>query len=237
MKLITAFAKAHRRIISIIVILLMLIAAAGAYVIHTTVVGRAHEATVVASYRALAKVNENAAYIPAASDNPIRQSLDQTLARVLTEKMTDAERLTLAHQGTDLVKQLDAQVDNIGTTNSAVSSYLAGMENVGHFGGSFTTTGASSTGFVSLAKEETSMIEDIRGLSYRADFETQQIFNHIIADKGKLTSQYVIELNNDVPTVEKDFDKRTNLYTSLQDISARIDAGFAPKAVSALSIL
>jgi hypothetical protein len=85
----------------------------------------------------------------------------------------------------------------------------------------FSTSGQTRE-IIDLAKQRSSIVEDIRGLSYRANFETQNIFKRIIADNGRLADSYVSELNNDLPVLETQFDHRSSLYQNLQSVSNEI---------------
>jgi hypothetical protein len=75
---------------------------------------------------------------------------------------------------------------------------------------------------VTLAQSQAAIIADIRGLSYRANFHTAQIFSRIVDDQGSLTDAHIAELNNLIPKVEDQFDQRSNLYSELERVGDRI---------------
>jgi hypothetical protein len=75
---------------------------------------------------------------------------------------------------------------------------------------------------IALAKSRASIISDIRAYSYRTDFDINTIFTRLVADRGALTDQYVLDLNSQIPAVEASFNKRSDLYTELQNTSDSI---------------
>jgi hypothetical protein len=173
-----------------------------------------------ASYAVLAKAQEQAVYLPTAPNNPTRQQLNLALADALQKSVTPAKRLADAKRGIDLLKELDAQVDIVGSASDSANAMLAKLQ-VTYLANP--TTNDSARALITLAKQRTEIIEDIRGLSYRADFSTRKIFDRIIADKGALTAAHVIELNNELPEAETQFDRRADLYKKLGSVSALID--------------
>jgi hypothetical protein len=224
MKYLTHYLTRKALIVTAVIVVIVVLGVYGVY--HFIHRHDAEDQAEYASYIALAKAHENAAYIPGAGDNPVRQELSKVLFEILTRKMTDAERLKLAQEGEAVIKQSTIQIDDIGTTGEPVDAAIARIESASHTAGPFSSGGAKVATFVELAKHEQSVIADIRGLSYRNNYEIQKIFDRIIADKGKLTPAYITTLNNQTPEIEKESDKRTNLYTDLQDTSAQIDQMF-----------
>lgn len=179
-------------------------------------------ATEFTAYEKLAAVQETAAYTPAAEDNPVRQQLNVSLSETLQPSISATDRLKDARQGLSLLSQLEKQVDAIGDSSDPANAALAKMQ-VEMLNDLSVSDSAKS--LLSLAKQRSDIIEDIRGLSYRSDFETQKIFDRIVDDKGVLTPAYIAELNNDIPSVEADFDHRSQLYTQLTQLSTQVDQG------------
>ncbi len=178
------------------------------------------------NYQIAAAVQQNATFTPGASANPLRESLNQTLALLLTKETKDTERLTLATQGLQLIAQMNKEVDAIGDAAPAVASTIDAMQAAAQSPGNLLHRPAMVR-MVDLARKQMSTIEDIRGLSYRANFEITQICDHIIADKGALTNEYTIELNDALPAMGSEFDKRENAYTDLQTNMFDIQQSFA----------
>jgi hypothetical protein len=173
-----------------------------------------------ASYAVLAKVQEQAVYLPTAPNNPTREQLNLALADALQKNIVPAKRLVDAKRGIDLLKELDAEVDGIGSASDVANAMLAKLQTTYLDN---PTTSESVHTLITLAKQRTEIIEDIRGLSYRADFSTRKIFERIIADKGALTAAHIIDLNNDLPEAETQFDRRSDLYKKLGSVSTLID--------------
>lgn len=171
-------------------------------------------------YSFLAKTQQNDAYIPGASDNPVRQQLNQILSDALTKKMSDADRLTLVKGGSTFLNESQKQIDQITVSSEAADAAIAKMQvdTLDAF-----SISQNAREIIALAKERSSMISDIRAYSYRADFDVQQIFNRIIQDNGKLTDAYVTELNSADPEMASQYDKRTNLYNDLQKLGDDLD--------------
>ena len=177
-------------------------------------------------YQIAAAVQQNAAFTPGADANPLRATLNQTLARILTKETKPSERLALANQGLALIGQLNTEIDAIGGAAPSVTSSIATMQAAAQSPGNVLHRPAMLY-MVSLAQKQMSTIEDIRGLSYRANFEITQICDRITADKGVLTDQYVTELNNDLPAMEKQFNDRENSYADLQSNMYDIQQSYA----------
>ena len=172
------------------------------------------------AYVALARVQGEAAYLPAAPNNPVRQQLNLVLSEMLQPGISSSKRLSDAKLGLNLLAQLETQIDAIGSTSEAANNALAKLQVA--FSSGFTSNNTAYE-LIDLAKQRSAVIEDIRGLSYRADFDTRTIFDRIITDRGALTKTHINDLNNEIPEIETQFDRRTNSYTELQTISTHLD--------------
>lgn len=190
-----------------------------------------------AAYAVLAKEQEDAAYLPAAPNNPVREELASDLAQALDQNTSAPARLKFTQDGLDRIKELEAQVDAIGDAGDKANVAIAQMQ-VDALK-DFSSSGVTHE-IIELAKQRSAVIEDIRGLSYRADFETSKIFDRIVSDKGELTAAHVADLNDEIPLVEEQFNQRSSLYTELTSLSAEIDqkaAGIGIPAAVAPSVL
>jgi len=210
----------HVRALSIVIVCGMVV---GAFIYMTH---RSESAFDVeyAAYTDLASQADNAAYIPGAETNPVRVALDQDLTEVLDQSNSVARRLAFADQGLVDLKDSEAQIDTISSTTDKVDVQVAKMQ-VNTLDNAAPNDKARS--IIVLAKKRSSIISDIRAYSYRTDFEISQIFNTIIADKGALTSSYIISLNNEIPAVGAEFDQRSNLYRELQNTAQQIADTYA----------
>lgn len=211
----------HKRISLPVAVLMLCILALSLYGTHAT-------ARFEASYRSyenVAAVQQNAAFLPGTSANPLRTQLNQTLAQVLSKDINAQERLRLANAGLDVVDELNKQVDAIGDSAQAVSDAIVQMNDAAQSPGTVLSRSVMLD-LVDSAKQQMATIEDIRGLSYRANFETAEIFRRIITDKGQLTDTYIIELNNQVQVFEDEFNTRENSYTALQGMIYRMQQKF-----------
>lgn len=148
-----------------------------------------------------------ATLIPSVSENPVRQELNQQLAVVLSEDLSAGDRLKGARRGIELIEIIDQQIDASEHTANLLENAEADR-------------GISSPVFSGeiavLVSKLVSISSDIRGLSYRANFHTEQIFTRIIDDKGVLSDTHKRELNELIPLVEEQFDRRSNLYLELE---------------------
>lgn len=176
------------------------------------------------TYASLSDIHVNAAFTPATEANPLRQELNRVLADVLSADLSNTERLVRAQRGSSLLNELEKQIDAIGDAGESVAQEIEHMEQ--------TASGSERKEIVTLSLERQRIIGDIRGLSYRASYHTAEIFNRIIEERGDLTSMHVADLNNQIPLVEEQFDRRTALYDELEAIDGRIDRAF-----SALTVL
>lgn len=204
------------RLIALIVVCLIIVAGVG-YALYHSASGSVDRYTV---YATLAEEHEQAAYLVGAANNPVRQELNQVLSEALARPMTSSERLQLAEHGKELLKEAEGQIDMIGELGAKVDTAIAQMQ-VGALG-EFSSSDIAREVLV-LAKKRSDIIADIRGLSYRANFETAKIFDRVIADGGKLTKEHISMLNDEIPDVEKQFDRRSDLYLELQRTAKQID--------------
>ncbi len=190
----------------------LLVLGCGAYIYYrATQFAKSYDA-----YAARAAVHGNAALIPAVKDNPLRKELNQTLGRALSDtSISNTERLALAQRGLSMLDSMELQIDAIGEAGESMEGAIMRMEAYALW--------ATRADIVAAARERFGIIADIRGLSYRANFHTAEIFKRIIKDEGKLTDAHVRELNDQIPVVEQEFDRRTNLYRDLESANARIE--------------
>jgi hypothetical protein len=221
----------HVHALSIIVICGVII---GAFIFATRQSDKTFD-TEYAVYNDLAAQADNSAYIPGAVTNPIRVALDRDLTEVLDQSNAAPKRLAFATQGLADLKYSENQIGDISSTTAKVDAQIAIMQ-VNNVDNAAPNEKARS--IIALAKTRSSIISDIRAYSYRTDFEISQIFSTIITDKGVLTNDYVISLNNEIPTVETEFNQRSNLYTQLQNTAQKIAqtyAGTSPTAPGAVT--
>jgi len=177
------------------------------------------------NYEKLSKEQENATYMPGADSNSIRQDLDRILSAVLTQNMENNERLKMAKEGMKLIKKLEAQIDLIGIKGEQLSGAVSKMEEAGS-NLSDKEQKDYAEAIVQTAKEKLSISSDIRGLSYRANYHVVEIFKRIISDKGELTSSHIKFLNDKIPEVEEQFNKRSGLYDELGDLNNKLNAEY-----------
>jgi hypothetical protein len=172
-------------------------------------------------YSLAASVQQNAAFVPGAEANPLRQSLNQMLGLLLAKETKPPQRLILAREGLGLIAQMNKEIDAIGDTAPSVTESIARMQSEASSPGNIFRR-KKAEDLVMLAHNQQALIQDIRGLSYRADFEITQICNHLISEKGVLTNQYTTELNDAIPATEAQFNKRQNTYNDLEKNIAAI---------------
>lgn len=200
----------------IILIVLLVLCAAGFYLWHTSAEDTAQA---LESYRLRSFEHLQAAYVPGVPENQSRERLNTILASVLVRPLTPDERRSLAEEGLAALKEVETQIDAIGEAGDRVQIALAYLEEKG--GGIM--AGDETKELIAAAKDEFAIIADIRGLSYRANFHTAEIFNRILLDGGELTSAYSKSLNDELPLVEEQFNTRAALYERLKDARARVD--------------
>lgn len=176
-------------------------------------------------YNAFSNAHTNFAYAPAAEENPVRNELNRVLSEVLARPMSEGERIELAKRGLDMLRGMELQIDRIGTSGEETEIQLNRAEWAGYkFGNIFIREKVREV-FLH-AREEVALIADIRGLSYRANFHTEQILKRVVEDRGALTAEHVSALNRELPQVEIQFNERTNLYATLQSEHLRTEKEF-----------
>ena len=178
------------------------------------------------TYAELAQRGDTAAYVPGVQDNPIRQQLNSVLTEVLADTVSPTQRLGRAQEGLLLLAESEQQINSIGELSDQITVALARMDLAAKNASDLTKKGTMRR-IVSLAKDRLQIVQDIRGLSYRANFETEKIFTRIIEDGGSLTSSHITELNRQVPEVEAQFNRRSNLYRDLETVYRELSESYA----------
>ncbi len=173
-------------------------------------------------YAAAETMYETAAYKPAVESNPVRAQVNQLLAEVLQVTMTQSERLDRANRGNAHLNDIELQIDAIKNEGDLVVPLL---ERLDESASSILSVRKRTEmqEIVSLGKRRAEIIADIRGLSYRANYYTGEVFERIIDDQGELTEDHVRHLNDLIPQLEEQFDARATLYDELQRTGNRMD--------------
>ncbi len=174
-----------------------------------------------AAYAELAVQSTNATLLPGAQNSTLRQQLNLDLTQALGNKLSSAQRLKVSEDGLQVLDESTKQIDTIGTIGEQLAVQIQKMDLIANGASDFAKKDTMRK-IVALAKRKAEVTQDIRGLSYRANFETKKIFDRIIADKGALTQAHIKDMNDELPTAEAQFDKRTNLYNDLQALDEQI---------------
>lgn len=209
----------HR--VGIVIVCVILISGIGAIVYGWYVSSLEHD-KIFAAYRAASEREMQAALVPGVKDNAVRRELDRTLAEVLAREMSDSERLELAQHGLEILALAEIQIDAIGEAGEAAHLAIEELSQSSLVAG-FIPTSFTSRELVSLSNKRSGIISDIRGLSYRANFHTEEIFKKIVADQGRLTAVHVASLNSLIPKVEEQFNERSNLYFDLESTNNQME--------------
>jgi hypothetical protein len=177
-------------------------------------------------YAAAADEADTAAYLPTATNNPARLDLNRTLIEVLQNKLTDPERLAKARHGLELVRELKNEIDAITPTIEATETAMMAMgRSVNPIDAPFQR--GEPQKIVGLASERLAALKDIQALSYRTNFETQKIFQHLVESKGRLSNAFITDLNNQVPATQEEFDRRQARYAELSRLYDQIQHIYA----------
>jgi hypothetical protein len=164
---------------------------------------------------------EDAAIKPGAEENPIRQQVNILLAQVLQVEMSTTERLEKTRQGIAHLNDMETQIDAIKVEGDTVKPLIVQLEKAARSPGNIRNR-ATMLEIVSIAKRQNEIIADIRGLSYRTDYYTTEVFERIIDDQGEMTDEHTQYLNDLIPQLEEQFNKRSNLYQELGQNSEKL---------------
>jgi hypothetical protein len=213
----------YRNRVSVIAVAVFAVCALLAYHIHTSAdnFARAYR-----DYAVLANTSDLGAIVPGAANNPVRVQINDVLTQVLANKMTDRERLALSEEGVNLLTYSENQIDAISPKLDATDASAKNMAASTDFITSVFAKGLPEK-IIALTKARSGAISDIRAYSYRADFDTKKIFEHIVSEKGALPYSYVQELNSDIPAEEEQFNSRQNRYNDLQNTVSEIKDDFS----------
>lgn len=178
-----------------------------------------NESQFESKYRSFIEVEyqfETAAFKPGMESNPIRQQVSILLAQVIQGEMSAGERLDKSRQGIAHLNDIEAQIDGIKAVGDTVAPLRSDLQERARSVTSVRNR-AKTLELVSLAARQAEIISDIRGLSYRTDYYTNEVFERVIDDQGVMTDAHKQYLNDLIPQLEEQFDRRTNLYTELAD--------------------
>lgn len=204
-------------------IILILILIVGAYAYHRFALYRFEAA--YRTYAALATRHDEAALIPMLPENPLRRDLNNALTAVLTNDLSADERLERAREGLVLLVLAEGNIDAVGDVGEDATAAVFALEEWV----SPAALGAypAQKALVELAHQRLSAVSDIRGLSYRANHDTKTIFERIIEDDGELTVAHGEALERQLPDVEEQYDRRSNLHLEVDSLAADIRRTFA----------
>ncbi len=174
------------------------------------------------AYDAAERAYEESAFKPGAEENPVRQQVNQLLAQVLQVEMSQGERIEMARQGIAHLDDIEDQIDDVKEKGDVVAPLLASVEKGARSPGNAAKR-SDLLEIVKLGKRQAEIIADIRGLSYRADYYTTEIFERVIDDQGLITDDHKTYLNGQIPQLEEQFNKRSNLYRELADNRSKLN--------------
>lgn len=173
-----------------------------------------------AQLESLIDAQETRAYVPSAENNPVRQRVNRLLGEVLATGFTQGQRRERAEEGLRLLELMELQIDGIGEATQELDAAIVDIQKKSPFTDEYLRSGGSE--LIRSLERRSEIIADIRGLSYRANFHTAEIFSKILQDNGELTSEHVLALNDQIPQVEEQFYRRSNLYNELEDLDITI---------------
>lgn len=175
------------------------------------------------TYQSVAQAHDAAAFYPSTNQNPVRRELNSVLADVLVGTLSPGERILRAERGLTLIQEAETQIDLMGDFVPRVEGALDGMRGSGAWFESRKVSNGIDR-VIELAEKRLDLIADIRGFSYRANFYTKEIFRRVIDDKGVVTTEHAALLNEQIPLVEEQFDRRSNLYNELESVGSALDS-------------
>lgn len=164
---------------------------------------------------------KDSAMRPAMPDNPLRREIGFLLAQSIQVDMAPGERIRIANRGIALLNELEAQIDDIKDKGDTVAPIVDSLDSHARAFGDIVGR-SEKMQIVALAKKNAEIISDIRGLSYRADYYTGEVFERVIDDQGLMTDEHKTYLNGLIPQLEEQFNKRQNLYSELATNMATI---------------
>jgi hypothetical protein len=176
-------------------------------------------------YARAASAHDEAAIIPMLPENPLRRDLNAALSDVLTGEIAPESRVARAREGLSLLVLSEGNIDAVGEVGKDVTEAILTMEDRAGF--ALLVAQAPASRLIELAHRRASVVGDIRGLSYRANHHTKEIFDQLVADDGEMTAEHASQLEKLLPEVEEQFDRRSNLSIELQALAGQVSTAFA----------
>ncbi len=172
-------------------------------------------------YLQAAKEHEDAVRLLASSANDHLRKANLSLTTSLASGVDGATRERVSKEGLENLAEIEKQIDIVGEravfADSAISDMKIIAENIED-----DEMRDIAFDIVFLAREKYENISDIRGLSYRANSETEDIFKRIIKDGGELTGEHSSVLNEMLPEIEKRYDEKMDFYNGLSELDRQI---------------
>lgn len=174
------------------------------------------------AYDAASDAHVARAHVPGGGNNAARQKLNAILPRVLSENLTPEERRKLSEEALVSVEEIRAEIETLGREGEKADTALLKLREASEkVSGFFVRRKAAD--IVALAEERARTIRDVQEISSGINRQLGDIFRGVIADNGALTPERISALNQDLPEAEKQFDRLTESYRTLEEIGKKIE--------------
>lgn len=174
------------------------------------------------AYDAASDAHVARAHVPGGGNNAARQKLNAILPRVLSENLAPEERRKLSEEALVSVEEIRAEIEAIEREEEKTDAVLLKLREASEkVGGFFIRRKAAD--IVAFAEERARTIRDIQEISSGINRQLEDIFRGVIADNGALTPERISALNQDLPEAEKQFDRLTESYRTLEEIGKKIE--------------
>jgi hypothetical protein len=184
-------------------------------------------------YEEVAEQVEALVHLPGTAQNSDRTQLYALLTSLLTDAISNERREELARVAFNNLTALKREVD---AAQTAQASLYVELEELGQAGSAFASVALErqASALVDGARKRAELSARITSILSEMNEQTYAIITRILADRGKLTSEHIRNINEATDGAEKRFETLKQLYEELEDKKRSMQREFELFAQSAL---
>jgi len=184
-------------------------------------------------YAEVAEQVEMSVHLPGVEGNADRAELFTLLSSILTEQMAPARREELARIAFSNLDALKKETDAAQAAQATLYKTLQDLDNASRVFRSIDLQ-KRAAGIVSVARKRAETSARITSILTEINNHTYAIITHILEDKGELTQEHIITINNATTMAEERHDVLEGLYDELIRHKKDLDRMFRDFAAAAI---
>lgn len=180
---------------------------------------------VYGEYAEIAEQVELLVNAPGVENNTDRAQLLTLLESILTKTMTPEKRDNLARLAYTNLDTLEKEIDAAQSAQATLYEKLQALDNASRNFSSIVLQKKAAL-VVSSARERAQLSAQITSILSEMNEQTHAIVTRILADKGKLSEEHIISINNATAEAQARFDTLEELYVDLRNKRKATEVAF-----------